>query len=49
MNKTHSKKPPHVAFLQKYYAAGNFLVSGRQIPRVAEFLCEERALRLIQS
>ena len=24
----------HVAFLQKYYAAGNFLVSGRQIPRV---------------
>jgi uncharacterized protein YciI len=24
----------HVAFLKKYYAAGNFLVSGRQIPRV---------------
>ena len=24
---------PHVAFLNKYYAAGNFLVSGRQIPR----------------
>jgi uncharacterized protein YciI len=24
----------HVAFLEKYYAAGNFLVSGRQIPRV---------------
>jgi uncharacterized protein YciI len=23
----------HVAFLKKYYAAGNFLVSGRQIPR----------------
>jgi len=23
----------HVAFLQKYYAAGNFLVSGRKIPR----------------
>jgi uncharacterized protein YciI len=23
----------HVAFLNKYYAAGNFLVSGRQIPR----------------
>ena len=23
----------HVAFLQKYYAAGHFLVSGRQIPR----------------
>src|SRR5262245_703956 len=24
----------HVAFLKKYYAAGHFLVSGRQIPRV---------------
>jgi uncharacterized protein YciI len=23
----------HVAFLRKYYAAGNFLVSGRQVPR----------------
>ena len=23
----------HVAFLEKYYAAGNFLVSGRKIPR----------------
>ena len=23
----------HVAFLRKYYDAGNFLVSGRQIPR----------------
>ena len=23
----------HVAFLNKYYAAGNFLVSGRKIPR----------------
>ena len=23
----------HVAFLQKYYASGNFLVSGRKIPR----------------
>jgi len=25
--------PSHVAFLKKYYAAGNFLVSGRKIPR----------------
>lgn len=25
----------HVAFLKKYYAAGNFLVSGRKIPRDA--------------
>jgi uncharacterized protein YciI len=24
---------PHMAFLKKYYAAGNFLVSGRKIPR----------------
>ena len=24
----------HMAFLTKYYAAGTFLVSGRQIPRV---------------
>jgi uncharacterized protein YciI len=24
---------PHVMFLRKYYAAGNFLVSGRKIPR----------------
>jgi uncharacterized protein YciI len=24
----------HVAFLRKYYSTGNFLVSGRQIPRV---------------
>jgi len=23
----------HVAFLDKYYAAGNFVVSGRKIPR----------------
>ena len=23
----------HVVFLKKYYAAGNFLVSGRKIPR----------------
>lgn len=23
----------HMAFLKKYYAAGNFLVSGRKIPR----------------
>ena len=24
----------HVAFLNRYYTSGNFLVSGRQIPRV---------------
>ena len=23
----------HVAFLKKYYAAGNFLISGRKLPR----------------
>jgi uncharacterized protein YciI len=25
--------PAHVRFLKKYYASGNFLVSGRKIPR----------------
>ena len=25
--------PAHVKFLKKYYAAGNFLISGRKIPR----------------
>jgi uncharacterized protein YciI len=25
--------PAHMKFLRKYYAAGNFLVSGRKIPR----------------
>jgi uncharacterized protein YciI len=25
--------PEHVAFLQKYYASGHFIVSGRKIPR----------------
>ena len=25
--------PAHVIFLKKYYATGNFLVSGRKIPR----------------
>jgi uncharacterized protein YciI len=25
--------PAHMRFLKKYYAAGNFLVSGRKVPR----------------
>jgi uncharacterized protein YciI len=25
--------PAHVRFLKKYYASGNFLVSGRKVPR----------------
>jgi uncharacterized protein YciI len=25
--------PAHVKFLKKYYASGNFLVSGRKVPR----------------
>lgn len=25
--------PAHMKFLKKYYAAGNFLISGRKIPR----------------
>jgi uncharacterized protein YciI len=28
-----ARMPAHVAFLKKYYAAGNFVVSGRKIPR----------------
>lgn len=24
---------PHVTFLKKHYASGNFLISGRQVPR----------------
>ena len=31
--KIDSVMAAHVAFLNKYYAAGNFLVSGRKIPR----------------
>ncbi len=29
-----AQMPAHMAFLKKYYAAGTFLISGRQIPRV---------------
>ena len=25
--------PAHVSFLKKYYASGNFIVSGRKVPR----------------
>jgi uncharacterized protein YciI len=28
-----ARMPAHMKFLKKYYAAGNFLVSGRKIPR----------------
>lgn len=28
-----ARMPAHMRFLKKYYAAGNFLVSGRKIPR----------------
>jgi uncharacterized protein YciI len=31
--KIDARMKEHVAFLNKYYAAGNFLVSGRKIPR----------------
>jgi uncharacterized protein YciI len=31
--KIDARMKAHVAFLQKYYAAGTFLVSGRKIPR----------------
>jgi uncharacterized protein YciI len=26
--------PAHMKFLKKYYASGNFVVSGRQVPRI---------------
>ncbi len=31
--KIDARMSAHVRFLKKYYAAGNFLVSGRKIPR----------------
>jgi uncharacterized protein YciI len=31
--KIDAQMKAHVAFLKKYYDAGNFLISGRQIPR----------------
>lgn len=34
LGKIDAHMAAHVAFLNKYYASGNFLVSGRQIPRV---------------
>jgi uncharacterized protein YciI len=31
--KIDARMPAHVTFLKKYYASGNFLISGRKIPR----------------
>ena len=33
LSKIDAHMAAHVLFLKKYYAAGNFLVSGRKIPR----------------
>ena len=33
LSKIDAQMKPHMAFLNKYYASGNFLVSGRKIPR----------------
>jgi len=33
LDKIDAQMGAHVAFLKKYYAAGNFLVSGRKVPR----------------
>ena len=33
LEKIDKQMRPHVAFLNKYYASGHFLVSGRQVPR----------------
>jgi len=34
LKKIDAHMADHVAFLNRYYASGNFLISGRQIPRV---------------
>ena len=33
LEKIDAAMTAHVAFLKRYYAAGNFLISGRKIPR----------------
>lgn len=33
LSRIDAEMKAHVAFLKKYYDAGNFLISGRQIPR----------------
>ena len=33
LSKIDAQMRPHMAFLKKYYASGNFLVSGRKVPR----------------
>ena len=35
----------NVAFLKKYYASGNFLISGRQIPRTRGIIVAVAASR----
>lgn len=34
LTKIDAHMADHVAFLNRYYASGNFLISGRQVPRV---------------
>ena len=33
LSEIDARMPAHVNFLKKYYASGNFLISGRKIPR----------------
>jgi uncharacterized protein YciI len=33
LSEIDARMKAHMAFLRKYYASGNFLVSGRQVPR----------------
>jgi len=33
LDRIDAHMPAHMKFLKKYYAAGNFIVSGRKIPR----------------
>lgn len=43
--KIDAQMRPHVAFLTKYYASGNFLISGRQIPRTGGIIVAVAASR----
>ncbi|MCC2618016.1 YciI family protein [Aestuariibacter halophilus] len=37
--------PEHIAFLDKHYAAGNFLLSGRKVPRTGGVILATAASR----
>ncbi len=39
--------PAHVSFLDKYYAAGNFLASGRKVPREGGIILARAADKIV--